>query len=136
MNPTDTARALVTNLEQLSALKLGDEIVYGVNSPEAFQRKAQIDNARAALLAHVAGETKDAERWRALFAKGGRVRVLGWSGLWHNGPHKHIGIELWNQYPQSDLDVNADKESRETLTTYADQVSALATRPTEARDDG
>lgn len=52
-NPTDTARALVTSLEQLSALKLGDEIMYGVNSPEAFQRKAQIDDARAALLAHV-----------------------------------------------------------------------------------
>jgi hypothetical protein len=77
-----------------------------------------LDDARADRDANA----RDAARWRALFVDGGRVRMLGWSGLGSDGTHRHIGVEFTNIYPQAHL---LDRDSRERLAQYADEVIAI-----------
>lgn len=62
----------------------------------------------------------DAERWRALFKVGGRVRVLGSAGLHSESSRQHIGLELWTEY--RDEDMKPDTSDREELTLYADKA--------------
>ncbi len=75
----------------------------------------------------IAALREDAERWRALFVNGGRVRLLGSAGLGNPArPDKHIGLELWSGHSAGD-----DSDSRAALTQYADEVRAAVTQASQ-----
>jgi hypothetical protein len=58
----------------------------------------------------------DAERWRALMSCQ-RVRVLGSARLGEE--NQHIGLELWENFPQV---VPTNEQSKAALTKFVDTI--------------
>lgn len=109
MNPTDTARALVEAYEakvvQLTKAQKFPRSGYLYNAE--FQHQ----NARAALLAHVAEMAQQLARYKEIYESNSAAFIA---------IRKAFGIE-------------ADETVVPYILKYA---PPLATRPTEARDDG
>ena len=113
-NPTDTARALVERFE----MYLTSAIYLPSNS-----NKRDVADARAALLAHVAGVDEKLATLEAWLRDGHDENL---SDRWICTPNGSAGPVVARGYEVEDIE-------RPNLSLLAD---ALATRPTEARDDG
>lgn len=143
-NPTDAARALVRELEEAAR-----ETIYASMSQEdrAAQRltaETELAEARAALLAHVAGVEQERDRL---------LKVVGMVGEPEVYVPTHLSIETCptdDTEPQarprkcdwSDADADGVRICRvcgdsdfPMIDDYDDDDDALATRPTEARDE-
>ena len=102
MNPTDTARALVERFETAWSAAMWHP---------SISNKVGLTNARAALLAHVAGVEQQLARYKEIYESNSAAFIA---------IRKAFGIE-------------ADETVVPYILKYA---PPLATRPTEARDDG
>ena len=61
---------------------------------------------------------EDAQRWRAI-SNSERVRYLGSGGLGED--HQHIGLELWDKYPEH---LRTQENGIAKLTVYVDTIRA------------
>ena len=104
MNPTDTVRALVEKLEQAAHTN-------GWNDGTDKSAIKTLDEARAGLLAYVAGVEQQLARYKKIYESNSAAFIA---------IRKAFGIE-------------ADETVVPYILKYA---PPLATRPTEARDDG
>ncbi len=101
-NPTDTTRALVERFEMY--------LTSAIYHP-SISNKRDVEAARAALLAHVAGVEQRLARYKEIYESNSAAFIA---------IRKAFGIE-------------ADETVVPYILKYA---PPLATRPTEARDDG